>query len=264
MRSFWFNTLFYLATGTMAVLLVPFVLLPRQSMLWIVRLFVGTVYWLEKHVAGLDYEIRGLENLPPSGTPFLLAAKHQSSYETFKLHILFRDPAIVLKRELTWIPFWGWFLAKSDPIAIDRSNRDSAMTSLLAGARRMKEQVRPIVIFPQGTRTGTEQTAAERPYKGGIVKMQAETGLPIVPLALNSGMFWPRKSHDVRPGRVVFEFLPPIPPGLPPREAMTLMEERLESASNRLMLEAKTTYPHLAGVPTAGEKIAATKEETSP
>src|SRR5688572_23632018 len=151
LRSTLFHLAFYVATGLACVLCLPGLLLPKKHAMWIVKLFVYNVYFLERFILGLDYEVRGAENLPRGGS-FIVAAKHQSPYETMKLNILFDDPAIVLKRELLRIPLWGWFLAKVEPIGIDRRQGSSAMAQIIEGARRITSQQRPIVIFPQGTR----------------------------------------------------------------------------------------------------------------
>ncbi len=238
LRSCVFNLLFFGLTAAMCFAVMPFVFAGKKMALKIARLYTRKVYWLERNIIGLDYEIRGAEHLPKDGS-YIVAAKHQSAYETMKLHRLFNDPAIILKRELVRIPIWGWFLANLDMIAINRSNREEAMASIVAGAQRMKDQGRPIVIFPQGTRVRIHATTADKPYKGGIIKMYNAIDLPIIPLAMNSGIFWGRNSFLKRPGTVVFEFLPPIEPGLPEKKVMKALEERIESASIRLMNEAK-------------------------
>ena len=188
-RSTLFNLAFFGITAFMALCALPTIWMKRERGMFIVHLWVRTVHALERIFLNLDYEVRGIENVPRGGQAFLLAAKHQSAYETMKLHILFDDPAIVLKRELLKIPVWGMFLKKIDPIAIDRSNRDSALKSLLAGVAHVKDQGRPIVIFPQGTRVAADITVDRKPYKGGIAKMYESSGLPIVPMALNTGIF---------------------------------------------------------------------------
>lgn len=243
-RSTIFNVAFFAMTLTMALLSLPATFMGRSKAMAIAHLWVRTVYRLEKTILGLDYEIRGLENLP-RGQPFLLAAKHESAYETMKLHILFDDPAIVLKQELLRIPVWGRFLGKIDPIAIDRSNRETAMKSLIDGTLHVKAQGRPIVIFPQGTRVSSDATLHEKPYKAGIAKMYHASGLPIVPMALNSGIFWPRSGWIKRPGRVIFEFMPPIQPGKTIPEVMSALSTELERASNALTREARGKYPYL-------------------
>lgn len=243
-RSTLFNIAFFTTTPLMALCALPTIWMPRRKAMFIVHAWVRLVYALERIFMNLNYEVRGWENVP-KGQSFLLAAKHQSAYETMKLHILFDDPAIVLKQELLNIPLWGLFLGKIDPVAIDRSNRDQAIKSLLDGVRHVKEQGRPIVIFPQGTRVLPDATTAEKPYKAGIGRMYELSGLPIVPLALNTGIFWPRNSLIKRPGKVIFQFLPPIVGGQNTDTAMKILQDNLENASNALTAEARKKYPYL-------------------
>ncbi|MCB9988937.1 MAG: 1-acyl-sn-glycerol-3-phosphate acyltransferase [Rhodospirillales bacterium] len=237
LRSTLFNMALYGTTALMCVVCLPGLLLPKKQAMGIVALFVHTVHFLEKYIAGLDYEVRGIENLPQSGA-YIVAAKHQSPYETFKLNILFNDPAIVLKRELLRIPLWGQFLAKIDPIAIDRSAGKAAMQQIVEGALHVKEQGRPMVIFPQGTRVWPYETPKDKPYRAGVARIQEATQLPIIPLALNTGAFWPRHSWVKKPGTVVFEFLPPIMPEKDTAAVLKELEETLEGTSYRLMAEA--------------------------
>lgn len=203
-----------------------------------IMLYARSVAWLEKHIVGLTYEVRGIENLPKEGT-VIIAAKHQSAYETLKLHLLLGDPTIVLKKELMSIPLFSVFLKKIGVIAIDRADKEGSIKAIVEGAEKMKRSNRPILIFPQGTRVAPHVSAREKSYKGGIAKMYEYTGLPITPLALNSGLFWGRNSFWKRPGKVVFEFLPSIEPGLPDKKVMKAIEDRLENASTKLMQEAK-------------------------
>ncbi len=207
------------------------VLLPR------VRAYLDGLAALERRVAGLEHEVRGRENLPHG--PFLVAAKHQSAWETLKLHALFGDPAVVYKRELVLIPVWGTFLAKLDMIPVGRGGgRRAGAASLLAAARRAAAAGRPIVVFPQGTRTRPGEV---RPYQGGIGVLYERLRLPVVPLALNSGCFWPRRSFVKRRGRIVLEILPPIAPGLPRDRMLHELERRLEAGTARLVGEALGT-----------------------
>lgn len=240
-RSTLFNFAFYGITAIACVLCIPCLLLPKKQALYLAYSFVHSVYFLEKYILGLDFEVEGLENLPREGA-YLVAAKHQSAYETMKLHILFKDPAIVLKKELLSIPLWGQFLAKTEPIAIDRSKGINALTQIIAGAKQVKEQGRPIIIFPQGTRVYTWQTPEDKSYKIGIARIYEETDMPIIPLALNSGMFWSRKSWIKRGGKVTFKFLKPIEPGKGIYEVMKELETQLETHSNRLCEEAQEKY----------------------
>ncbi len=238
-RSTLFNACYYMLIATSCILMLPTLILPRRFFLGVVHYFVHTTAFLERILLGLKYEIRGLENLPKDQS-YIVASKHQSAYETTKLHILFKDPAIVLKRELLRIPLWGWYLAKSDQIAIDRSTPKKAIESIKSEAKRVAAHNRPMVIFPQGTRVSPTTTTQERPYKIGIVRMQEATGLPIIPMALNSGTFYPRNAWIKRPGTVIFEFLKPIAyiEDTPPGETLRKIEMSVEEASSRLHAEA--------------------------
>ncbi len=237
LRSTLFNLVFYGATAIACVLCLPFLLTSRETSIGLVRFYVGCIHRLEKYILGLDYEIRGAENLPQTGS-YIIAAKHQSPYETLKLHILFDDPAVVLKKELLDIPLWGRFLARTHPIAIDRSQGKEAVAQVIDGASAIADQNRAIIIFPQGTRVYPHQTPEDKPYKQGVARMHESTGLPVIPLALNTGIFWPRKSWIKKPGTVVFEFLPPMADQDSPEAFLKALEDTLESATLKLQQEA--------------------------
>ena len=241
-RQLAFNLVFYVFTAICCIIYVPFALMPRKIYVVILRRYFTDVGLIEKYVLGLTYEVRGLENLPPIGTSYLAACKHYSEYETMKLYPLFHDPAIILKKELTYIPFWGWLLMSADMIAIKRGSGDQAMRAITEGAVRIMKNNRPISIFPQGTRVSINDTVAEKPYKRGILRMYEATGLPIIPVATNSGYFWPKNAFLKKPGKVIFQILPPIPPGLPSNEVMTRLVEQIETTSNQLVQEAKEKY----------------------
>ncbi len=234
LRSTLFNLCFFGYHLIACIVCIPFLFTPRDTTLAMIRAYLRIIDWMERVIMGIHYEVRGLENLPKEGA-YLVAAKHQSPYETFKLHLLFDDPAIVLKKELLSIPIWGRFLSRIDPIAIDRSQGKEAMSQIMEGAHHVKQQGRPIIIFPQGTRVYTHQTPKDRPYKAGVARIQEDTGLPIIPLALNTGAFWPRSGWMKKPGKVVFEFLPAIQPGKGVAETMKELEDTLEKTSNKLL-----------------------------
>lgn len=178
----------------------------------------------------LDYEVTGLENMPQDNR-CIYAAKHQSAWETVKLHLLFNDPVIVLKKELQYIPIFGWYIWRTGMIAVKRKRRGQAISSLLEGARHALEQNRSIVIFPQGTRTAVGK---KMPYKRGISALYEELNIPIVPIALNSGIFWGRKSFKKKSGTITVEFLPIIPAGLSTEEMMEKLQTSIETASTQL------------------------------
>jgi len=243
-RSLLFNILFYGLTGLACILCLPGLLLPRGGAFVIICSFVRSVHFLEKYVLGLDYEVRGLEHLPQNGS-YIVAAKHQSAYETLKLHILFDFPAVILKQELLNIPLWGWFLKRSEPIAIDRSKGQQASQQIIEGAQKIEAQNRPIIIFPQGTRVHPWQTPAQKPYKSGVARIYKNTNMPIVPLALNSGLFWPRNSWTKRPGKVIFSFLPAIETGEDPDTIMKRLETTIETETLKLEQESRVAYKYL-------------------
>ncbi len=246
-RSALFNVCFFILTAVSCVILLPTLIMPRQNFMTVVHWFCVINGWLEKYILGLTYEVRGLENLPKEGS-YIIAAKHQSAYETFKLHLLFNDPAIILKQELLKIPLWGKYLEKSDVIAINRSTPKKAIKSIQDGAKRVQKQGRPIIIFPQGTRVRPEIDASQRPYKIGVFRVQEATGLPIIPMALNTGVFYPKNSFLKKPGRVIFEFLPAIPSAHAESASETLQQLQMhtEEKANTLMEEGRSTIPAVA------------------
>lgn len=183
-------------------------------------------------IVGMKVEFRGLERVPPGG--LLLVSKHQSLLETFALLPCVDDPTFILKRELRWIPFFGWVTAKTGMIPVQRGGK----SALIEVNRRAQVEVargRQIIIFPEGTRRAPGAPPA---YRQGVVHLYRSLGVTCIPVALNSGLFWPRRQYIRRPGTVVIEFLDPIPPGLDRDLFMSTVEERIETASNRLLAEA--------------------------
>ena len=195
------------------------------------RWYLRTLSVLERVLIGLRYQVIGTAALPPP--PFIVAAKHQSAWETMKLHLLFEEPAVVLKRELMHLPIGGWFAARSGMIPIDRGGRGPALHRALAHARQRVAESLPIIIFPQGTRVAPGE---HRHYQVGAYALYAALNLPVVPMALNSGMFWPRRRFRKRPGTITVELLPPILPGLDRDEFLDKLESDLEAASERLVI----------------------------
>lgn len=196
--------------------------------------------WLLETIVGTKLEVRGAEKLPTGAC--LVAAKHQSAWETFGLIPLFRDPALLMKRELFWIPFHGWFSHKFQMIPVDRDKGPTALRRMLRETKKRVAEGREIIIFPEGTRRAP---GAAPDYKTGVVLLYEALGIPCVPVALNSGVFWPRRSFMRRPGTVVVEFLDPIPPGLPKAEFLERLIGSIETASARLLREAKAQEPRV-------------------
>ncbi len=230
LSSLWFNTFFYAANFILCVGLSWGMLLPRKQIVKMVEVWLGGVAWVESHICGIRYKVIGKENLPQGA--YILASKHQSAWETFKLHLIVQDPAIVLKQELLRIPFVGWWMSRSGSIPIDRKAGAQSIIEMVGAAKRAAAEGRPVVIFPEGTRAAVGES---RPYKSGVVALYQELYLPVVPMALNSGLLWPRDSFFKKRGLITVEILPPIPPGLPRGEMMKRLRETLETATARLV-----------------------------
>ena len=235
LRSALFNVLFYLnlvalMTAALATLAAP----GRGAILAMTKVWARTSLWLLRAICGVGVEIRGREKIPRGG--LLVAAKHQSIWETFALLPLFEDPAFILKRELMWIPLFGWEAWKAEMIAIDRGAGAQTLPALVKRARAAFREGRQIVIFPEGTRRAP---GAEPAYKYGVARLYREAEVPCLPVALNSGLFWPRRSFLRHPGTVVLEILDPIPPGLDPRDFFGRLQSEIESATARLVAEGR-------------------------
>ena len=232
-RSTAFNAaaaLWTLAMVLVAALCLP---LPPGAILSVSRIWMAGLQFLLRHLVGLDYEIRGLANMPPG--PAIYAFRHQSAWETVMIHLLLPKAAIVLKRELMQIPLFGWCLRRTGMIGIDRAGRTRALRSLVEGARAALARGVPVVIFPEGSRTAPGRHAS---YQPGVAALYLQLDRPVVPVALNSGLFWSRRSFVKRPGRIVVQFLEPIEPGLDRKAFMAELRRRLEDATDRLIDEA--------------------------
>ena len=239
-RSLLFNVLFYVTTALFVVLGSPLLLGPRRWAMAALALHGRFELWLLKTSVGTKLELRGAEKLPAGAC--LVASKHQSAWETFALIPLFRDPALLMKRELFWIPFHGWFSYKFNMIPVDRDKGPSALRRMLREAKKRVAAGREIIIFPEGTRRAP---GAPPDYKTGVALLYESLGVPCVPVALNSGVFWPRRSLTRRPGTIVVEILDPIPPGLAKAAFMTRLEGAIEGASARLLAEAMSKEPDI-------------------
>lgn len=235
LRSTLFNILFYITLAVLLIAAIPTMLMPRRGILAMAKAWGRVSLWLLRVVCGTRVEWRGLEKLPRGGC--LVAAKHQSIWETFALVPLFEDPTFIIKRELMWIPLFGWFTIKGGMIPIERGARAQTLPQMLARASAAMREGRQIVIFPEGTRRAA---GAEPAYKFGIARLYAETNAPCVPIALNSGLFLPRRSFMRYPGTIVVEVLDPIPPGLEPRAFFERLQSEIEQATARLVAEARS------------------------
>jgi len=232
LRSLAFNVAFYANLIVWLIACLPMLLLPRRMLMAVARAWARTSLWLLRVLAGTRLEVRGVSNIPQGGC--LVACKHQSMWETFALVHFFSDPTFILKRELMFIPFFGWYLWKADMVPVDRKGGARAMVRMTEKAAEEARDGRQIIIFPEGTR---RPPGAEPAYKYGIAHLYDRLGVPCLPVALNSGLFWPRRRFIRRPGTIVVEFLPPIPPGLPRDSLVPTLIETIEPAARRLHAE---------------------------
>jgi len=233
LRSLIFNVLFYLNLLVQVTAALPTLLMPRWAIIAVARFWARSNIWLLRVICDVKVEFRNLERIPPG--PLLVASKHQSSWETFALLIVLTDPAYIMKRELMWIPLFGWYAWKAGMIAVDRSKGSQALTDVNARARREAARNRQIIIFPEGTRR--PPGAAPR-YKYGVAHLYAEMSVPCLPIALNSGLFWPRRSFRRYPGTIRVEALDPIAPGLVKSEFFQRLQRDIETATARLIAES--------------------------
>jgi 1-acyl-sn-glycerol-3-phosphate acyltransferase len=240
LRSLVFNIVYYIATVVMILATAPiFLLAPRAFCMGVVADWARLSLFLLRHIAGTRLEVRGLANIPAGGA--IIASKHQSMFETFALIPYLRDPVYVLKRELMLIPFFGWYAAKVKMIPVDRDRGSTALRALTERVRATLSRGAEVVIFPEGTR---RPPGAEPAYRSGIAHLYRALSVPVVPVALNSGLFWPRRRLLRHPGTIVIEFLPAIQPGLKGRDFLAKLETGIEAASNRLLAEAAATPGH--------------------
>jgi 1-acyl-sn-glycerol-3-phosphate acyltransferase len=233
-RSIVFNVLFYLNTLFLLMLALPTFFLPYRAIIWVATTWGRINLVLLRVVVGVRVEVRGVEKIPKG--PLLVAAKHQSAWETFALLPLFDNPVFIVKRELQWIPIFGWLMIKGRMVPVDRSAGAQALNAMAERARIELADNRQLIIFPEGTR---RPAGAEPRYKFGVAHLYAAEGVPCLPVALNSGLFWPRRSLRRIPGTVVVEILDPIPPGLDKTSFFKRLQNDIETATARLIDEGR-------------------------
>ncbi|VAW15300.1 Acyl-CoA:1-acyl-sn-glycerol-3-phosphate acyltransferase [hydrothermal vent metagenome] len=237
-RSAVFQLAFFGVLLSYMLACLPALVLPRRYARACIKSWARTNEWLLARICGLKLEIRGGRNLPPGGA--LVASKHQSAWETISfLHIL-PTPAMVLKKELLYLPFFGWYAMRAEHLWVDRSAGATALRGLMARARAALEQGRQIVIFPEGTR---KAPGSAPDYRRGIVALYRDLKVPCVPVALNSGLYWKRRDWKRRPGTIIVEFCEPIPPGLDGKTFLKTLETRIETATNALVAEGSSPPP---------------------
>ncbi len=234
LRSFLFNVGWYVGTTILAIAGSPILLMPRRFVVAWSLVWIDFCLWWLRVTCRLTHRVSGLENMPTG--PVIFACKHQSSWETLAFSRLFPGAATVMKRELVLIPVVGWAMARAGNIAVERGDGAKALRGLVKQAKATLEEGRSILIFPEGTRVAVGD---EKPYQVGTAALYRQLGVPVVPVALNSGLFWGRRKFIKRPGVIDVEILPAIPPGLGRDAFMATLRKRIESATARLVAAAR-------------------------
>lgn len=230
LRSFAFNLTWYVNLAVQMIVQSPYYFLAgHKRTQGVVRRWAHSCHWFQRMLAGTKVDIRGLGNVPKGGC--IVASKHQSIWEFYALYAELEDPAFVLKAELMKIPLFGWYVAKADQIPIRRGDKGKALRHMLAGAKEALLAGRQILIFPEGTR---KAPGAETDYRYGVTRMYLELNCPVVPVALDSGLFWPRRKFLRYPGTLRAQFLEPIMPGLSAKEFAAELERRIEEGCEDL------------------------------
>lgn len=239
-RSTIFNIVFYVHMIVVFVVVTPvYFFLPQRLCMAVVASWARRTLWLQRVICGTRVEFRGTENIPKDRN-YILAGKHQSLWETFALLAVEPNPGVVIKRELLYVPIWGWWAWKARMVYVTRGAATAALREIVDGSREVLAAGRPVFIFPEGTR---RPPGAQPDYKYGIAHLYKELGVHVVPVALNSGLFWPRRSFMRYPGTIVVSFLPPIEPGLKTRAFLNQLSDTIEGECDRLLVEADSTDP---------------------
>jgi 1-acyl-sn-glycerol-3-phosphate acyltransferase len=252
LRSILFNTVFYANLILRMIVLSPvYFLMPRKRAYAIPKNWARSNHWLMRTIVGTTFEIEGMENLP--GDSYILAPKHQSFWDTYALLPWLKDPVYILKRELMWIPLFGWYARKQRMIPVDRGARGKVMVEVMKRTREELATGRQLIIYPEGTR---RPPGAEPLYKYGIARMYRDLKIPVVPIAMHPGLFWPRRSFRRYPGHFKVRILPPIMPGMDPDAFFAHLIEVTERASDELLVDTVAQNPHLPLPATAAERLA--------
>lgn len=232
LRSLLFQAYFWIVTALMNLAFVPGLLFDRMVIVRGQTMWAKLVLWGLRAICGIRMEVRGAR-VPVTG-PAIIASKHMSAWDTIIVHVVFDDPAVVIKKELMKIPIYSNYCRRSGMIPVDREAGAAALKELVREAKLRIADSRPVIIYPEGTRVAPGATPD---YKPGVAALYSQLGVPCIPVALNSGLFWPRGSTDRAPGTIVLEFLDPIPPGLKRGEFMQRLETAIETATDRLLAE---------------------------
>ena len=242
LRSLIFNVLFYIGLVFWILVGIPTFLMPLWGIVTVAQCWARSSIWLMRVICNIRVEYRGVEKIPEG--PLIVASKHQSMWETFALIQFFPQPLFIVKRELKWIPFFGWYIIKADMIGVVRGAGGRSLTEMTRRAGEAVRRGRQLIIFPEGTRTAVD---APPRYKSGVAQVYVDCGVQCLPVALNSGLFWPRRTFMRYPGTLVVEFLDPLPPGLSRDEFIKQVSAGIEGATRRLVAAGREEQARLFG-----------------
>ena len=242
LRSLLFNLAFFVVSAGIALLALPLLAVPRTALRAAMRAWARMVVAMLRVIAGVRLDLRGMEHIPPGAC--VIAAKHQSAFDTAVWLALLPDAAYVLKKELLSIPLYGWHARKARMIPVDRAGGGAALRGMLRAASTALAEGRQVVIFPEGTRTAPGQRV---PYQPGVVAIAGAASVPVIPVATDSGRIWGRRAFLKRPGVIRISVLPPLPPGLPRARLLRELEQAIESETDRLLAEGSPPVDKLVG-----------------
>jgi 1-acyl-sn-glycerol-3-phosphate acyltransferase len=226
LRSLLFFIWFAVSSTVLAITFLPVLALPRRFNVWLAQFWARTLFWGLKHFAGIDYRVVG----PIPRGPVLVAAKHMSIWDTLALGMILHQPGIILKKQLLYVPFYGWYLSRAAAIPIDRDGGSDTLRRMVRDSKKTLTEGRTLLIFPEGTR---KKPGAAPDYKPGVAALYSMLNVPCIPVALDSGIYW--QGFYKNPGTITLEFLPEIAPGLKRPAFMALLEERIETATKALL-----------------------------
>lgn len=240
-RSILFNAAFYINLIGRMILLSPVFFLSSHMKAWRVpKNWALSNHWLMEKIVGTSFEIEGLENIPDGG--YIFAPKHQSFWDVYALLPWLDDPVYILKRELQWIPLFGQYITKMKMIPVNRGAKGRVMAEVMQRAKQEMRNGRQLIIYPEGTR---RPPGAEPDYKYGIARIYRDMDVPVVPVVMHPGLFWPRRKFLRFPGHFKVRILPPIEAGLDPDLFMKRLVDEMETASDALLVETIRANPQV-------------------
>lgn len=251
-RSVLFNAVFYLNLIAQMIVFTPlYFLLPRKKAYIVPKNWARSNHWLFEKIVGTTFEIEGLENIPEGS--YIFAPKHQSFWDAYALLPWLDDPLYILKRELTWIPLFGWYIKKQRMVPVNRGARGKVMAAVMERTKAEMDTGRQLIIYPEGTR---RPPGAPPEYKYGIARLYRDLQVPVLPVVMHPGLFWPRRKFIRQPGHFKVQILPAIPPGMDPDAFLAHLIDVMETASDKLLVETVEANPHLVLPPTAVKRLA--------